>query len=269
MTADNKALNDEGRALWNQKAAFWDALHGDEGNRFHRELVSPAVERLLALRPGERVLDIACGSGMLARRLAALGARVTAVDFSEALIALAQQRQAAAPIHYQVADATDEAALVALGAGQYDAVVCTMALMDMPDIAPLCRAARQLLASGGRFVVATAHPAFNSCNPIFSAEQADIDGELRVTHAVKISQYLEVPPVKAVGAPNEPSAHYYYHRPLGALLGEIFAAGFVLNGLEEPAFSAQPGETPKALSWLSLPQIPPLLAARFVVAAGG
>jgi hypothetical protein len=51
-----QTLNEEGRELWNQKAAFWDALHGDEGNSFHRYLVAPAVERLLALQPGERVL---------------------------------------------------------------------------------------------------------------------------------------------------------------------------------------------------------------------
>jgi cyclopropane fatty-acyl-phospholipid synthase-like methyltransferase len=42
------------------------------------------VERLLALQPGERVLDVACGNGVMARRLALLGGRVTAVDFSPA-----------------------------------------------------------------------------------------------------------------------------------------------------------------------------------------
>ena len=36
-------LNEEGRALWDQKAAFWDGLHGDEGNQFHRRLVAPAA----------------------------------------------------------------------------------------------------------------------------------------------------------------------------------------------------------------------------------
>ena len=89
---DIKKLNDEGRELWNRKAKFWDALHGDHGNDFHRRLVEPSVLQLLALRPGESILDIGCGNGALARRLTALGAKVVAVDFSDQLLKLARRR---------------------------------------------------------------------------------------------------------------------------------------------------------------------------------
>jgi 2-polyprenyl-3-methyl-5-hydroxy-6-metoxy-1,4-benzoquinol methylase len=259
-----KALNEGGLELWDQKAAFWDALHGNEGNRFHRRLVAPAVERLLALQPGERVLDVACGNGVLARRLAALGGRVTAVDFSPTLIEKAQQRGQpdGEPIQYCVVDATDEEALAALGEEQFDAVVCTMALMDMPAIAPLYRAVRRLLAENGRFVFATAHPAFNSSNPVFVAEQADHGGRLATTTAVKISAYLSIPPAKTVGAVGEPVPHTYYHRPLHQLLGEAFAAGLVLDALEEPAFAPEDADQQRPLSWSSLWQIPPVLVGR-------
>jgi 2-polyprenyl-3-methyl-5-hydroxy-6-metoxy-1,4-benzoquinol methylase len=254
--------------LWNEKAAFWDELHGDEGNRFHRELVGPAVERLLALEAGERILDVACGSGVTARRLAALGARVTAVDFSEALVERARARgqPAGPPISYGVADATDEAALAALGERSFDAVVCTMALMDMPAIGPLYRAVRRLLRPGGRFVFATMHPAFNSVEPTFVAEMADTGGTLTTTYALKISAYLDAPPRTAVGAPGEPVPHLVYHRPLHQLLGEAFAAGLVLNALEEPAFAPDPAAAP-GLGWYYLPQIPPVLAGRMVVSS--
>lgn len=260
--SSSQALNDEGRQLWNQKAAFWDNLFGDYGNLFHRQLVEPAVGRLLTLNPGERVLDVACGNGALARRLAGWGAQVTAVDFSAEFVERARQRgqESGAPIHYAVADATDETALCALGEGQFDAITCTMALMDMPEIAPLYRAARRLLRPGGRMVFATAHPAFNSSNPVFVSEMADNAGQLTVTHALKIAAYLDVPPVKGAGAPGEPAPHYYYHRPLHQLLGEAFAAGLVLDALEEPAFAASDEARP--LSWLSIPQIPPILAGR-------
>ena len=264
MNEQAQALNDEGRALWDQKAEFWDALHGDEGNRFHRTLISPAVERLLTLQAGERVLDIACGSGVMARRLAELGGRVTAVDFSASLIARAQTRgqRGGVPIEYGVADATDEDALVVWGEGQYDAVVSTMALMDMPVLAPLYRAVRRLLKANGRFVFATAHPAFNSSNPIFAMEQADHNGELVVTRTFKIAGYLDIPPVKAVGAPNEPVPHYYYHRPLHELLGEAFAAGLVLDGMEEPTFDPEHADPTRPLTWYNFPQFPPVMAAR-------
>lgn len=264
MNPNQLKLNDEGRDLWNQKAAFWDSLHGDEGNPFHRHLVSPAVERLLGLKKGERVLDIACGSGVLARRLASLGGEVIAVDFSDRFIACAQKRgqTAGEPIHYQVLDVTDEKALMTLGEGTFDAVVCTMALMDMPVITPLFRAVSRLLKASGRFVFATAHPAFNSNNPVFVAEMADNEGTIRINYGLKIEGYLDVPPTKAAGAPGEPAPHYYYHRPLHELLGEAFAVGLVLDGLEEPSFGPEQADPARPLSWTDLWQIPPVLAGR-------
>lgn len=263
---DIKALNDASREAWDRKADFWDDLHGDEGNATHRRLVSPSVERLLALKPGERILDISCGTGVLARRMALLGAQVTAVDFSPALIERAKARAQASgePIDYRVIDATDEEALIALGIGEFDGITCTMALMDMPVIAPLYHAVRRLLRANGRFVFAVPHPAFNSSNPIIVAEREERDGKTRISVAVKIENYLNVPPVQTAGAGNDPAIHYYYHRPLYQLLGEAFDAGFVLDGLEEPGYSAEDSSPDKLLSWRSSTQLPPVLAARLL-----
>ncbi len=85
-TRDMAALTQESQAIWNAKAAFWDERMGADGNVFQRLLIGRATERLLALREGERVLDVACGNGVMARRLAAIGAQVVACDFSEVFI---------------------------------------------------------------------------------------------------------------------------------------------------------------------------------------
>lgn len=262
---DTKKLNDEGRELWHNKAEFWDELHGDEGNLFHRILISPSVERLLNLQEGERVLDMGCGNGTLARRLAELGGKVVAFDFSAELIKLAKSRSQPSGdlIDYHVIDATDEEAMVALGDGQFDAITCTMTIMDVPTVVPMFQAVARLLADGGRFVFASAHPAFNSNNPIFVHEMIDTDGEVAHHYAVKMRTYLDMPPVKGGGAPNEPNPHYYYHRPLHKLLGSAFEAGLVLDGIEEPAFAPEDAQINDRLSWHKLSQIPPVMAGRF------
>lgn len=265
---DIERLNAEGRELWNRKAEFWDALHGDRGNWFHRRLIEPTALQLLELRPSEAVLDIGCGNGALARRLGELGARVTAFDFSEELIRLAKARNRAdsGGVEYHIIDATDEAAMLALGIGRFNAVTCTMTLMDIPTIDPLFRAAARLLRAGGRFVFSTQHPAFNSNNPIFMQEKEDRDGIVSDHYAVKLRAYLDLPPVKGAGAPGEPSPHYYYHRSLSELLGAAFNAGFALDGLLEPAFSAADAAAAAGLSWQKLTQIPPVLSGRFRLA---
>ena len=263
---DENLLNNEARVQWNRKAEFWDKLHGDEGNKFHRELVSPAVEKLLKLQKGETVLDVACGNGVMSRRLAFLGGIVTAVDFSNELIQLAKSR-GDNRIDYQEVDAIDEKALTALG--KFDAIVCTMALMDMPTITPLFRAIAQMLNQAGRFIFATAHPSFNSTNPSFLAEMVDKDGEINIQHTLKIEAYLDIPPIKAVGAIGEPSAHYFYHRPLQELLEEGFSVGLVLDGLMEPAFPARYSDLNQLKFWVNTPQIPPVLAGRFKLKQDG
>src|SRR5918997_243302 len=260
---DKKTLAHQVHEAWEEKAAFWDEMMG-EGNAFQRVLIGPATERLLRVLPGETVLDVACGNGVFSRRLAELGARVVAVDFSEKFVELARARTEKAgygdAVEYLVADATDEKRMLGLGEERFDAVVCNMALMDMPVIAPLIRALRRLLEPKGRFVFSVQHPAFNSNAVRLALEVEDREGTLVETYSVKVTGYLQVPPGKGAGIPGEPVAHPYFHRPLSELLGACFRAGFAVDGLEEPSF-AEPEDGSRAaarsLSWEDFVGIPP------------
>jgi SAM-dependent methyltransferase len=240
-----------------------------EGNAWHLKLISPAVERLLAVRPGETLLDVACGNGMLARRLAQLGAHVVACDFSDAFIERARARSTAFGdrIEYAVVDATDRDQLLRLGERRFDAATCTQGLMDMPAIAPLYEAMTRLVKHGGRFIVTVPHPCFNTHGMSMLAEALEDEEGRRTVSSIKLTRYLTPQTVKGGGVPGEPEPHYYFDRPLRDLLGPAFRAGLVLDGLEEPSFEPDPhGATP--LSWQSLPDFPPVLVAKFRVIAG-
>lgn len=265
MTTDLHQANQETQAAWNANAAYWDARMGDTGNDFVNELIWPAVTRLLALQPGERVLDIACGNGLYARRLAALGAEVVAFDFAQAMIDHAAQysTEHASRITYHALDATDETALLTLGEGQFDAALCNMALMDMAEIEPLMRALARLLKPTGRFVFATSHPCFNQARAVHMAEMEDKEGAIVTTYSIKMRGYLTPSVAHGLAIPGQPQPQLYFDRSLQELLRAGFAAGFVVDALEERAFAPdnQPGRNP--LGWSGkFSEFPPVLVVR-------
>jgi 2-polyprenyl-3-methyl-5-hydroxy-6-metoxy-1,4-benzoquinol methylase len=248
---------------WEANAEVWDSRMGDEGNDFFNVLCWPALAGLLAPGPGRRYLDIACGNGLTSRRLAALGARVTAFDFSANLIAAAKSRaNPEARIDYRVVDATDEPALLALGAGQFDAALCNMALFDMAELEPLFRALPRLLKPGGAFVFSLTHPAFNNASTVHVVEEVDDEGEIKTVYSVKTSRYMTQFQAKGVALRSQPRPQMYFERPLQYYLNLGFRNGFVLDGFEERAFPPDHPQT-SPLGWGGMfSEIPPVLVAR-------
>ena len=252
--------------IWDRNADFWDERMG-EGNEFHKFLIEPTQLGLLSLGVGERVLDIACGNGQFARKMASLGCDVVAVDAAPRMIENARRRtpadaEYAERLRFDVVDASDEAKMLALGESGFDAMVCTMALMDIASIEPIARAVRQLLKADGRFVFSVMHPCFNSTEGFRQTmEQEDREGEIVERWSVSITRYIESHRHKGLAIRGQPLAQNYFHRPMSALLGVFFKAGFVVDALEEPVF---PEDTPERnrFGWLMFKDIPPVLSVR-------
>jgi SAM-dependent methyltransferase len=94
-------------------------------------------------RPGERVLDLGCGDGVLTARLVAAGADVTGLDPAPDLVAAARARG----LTVILGDAHDP-----IPGGPYDAVFSNAALHWMRDPALVLARVRAALRPGGRFV---------------------------------------------------------------------------------------------------------------------
>ncbi len=261
---NTRRANEETRKVWDANASFWDQRMG-EGNDFVNILVWPTTERLLELKEGQHILDIACGNGLSARRLAAKGTYIVALDFSEEMIKHASSRSTDHPdqIEYLVIDATDESALLELGRERFDAAICNMALFDMAEISPLLQALSKLLKPAGRFVFSIVHPCFNNSAMAHVAEMEDREGELITRYAVKIWSYMSSTVTHGIAIPGQPKPQLYFHRPLQEIFGVCFQAGFVLDGLEECAFPTKYKSASTPLSWNgNFSEIPPVLVAR-------
>ncbi|HUP85591.1 MAG TPA: methyltransferase domain-containing protein [Acidimicrobiales bacterium] len=122
-------------------------------------IAGPASADLLAvadLQPGERVLDVACGTGVIARLAAArVGSTgtVSAIDLSEDMIDVAKATPA--PPKPVIEWRTGNAMSLPLDDERYDVVTCQMGLMFMEDRRAALVEMRRVLVAGGRVVVNT------------------------------------------------------------------------------------------------------------------
>ncbi|HEY9505242.1 MAG TPA: methyltransferase domain-containing protein [Gemmatimonadales bacterium] len=114
------------------------------------------VLEAVALTPADRLLDVACGTGIVARlakdRLGHAGT-VVAVDLSPAMLAVA--RRAGEGIDWREGDA---AALPLEDGERFDVVVCQQGMQFFPDRAAAARQMRRALVPGGRLAVSTWRP---------------------------------------------------------------------------------------------------------------
>lgn len=111
----------------------------------------------------ERVLDVACGTGIVARTVAArLGpsASVTGIDINADMLALA--RKLAPEIEWMHSDATD----TGLPGASFDVVLCQQGLQFVADPAAALREWRRILVPGGRIALSAWH---NADNPGYAA----------------------------------------------------------------------------------------------------
>jgi 2-polyprenyl-6-hydroxyphenyl methylase/3-demethylubiquinone-9 3-methyltransferase len=99
---------------------------------------------------GKTALDVGCGAGLLAEPLARLGAKVTGIDATPEVIAVAREHAAAMglEIDYRIGD-------VAALEGQYDLVTCLEVIEHVADPSAFLKALAARLAPGGLLVLST------------------------------------------------------------------------------------------------------------------
>ena len=257
-----KPVPDKG---WEHVAQWYDTLLEDRVSDHHERVILPGTVRLLNPSPrgeGDRILDVACGQGILCRRLADLGARVVGVDASPSLIERARKIGGTQRCEYAVADARR---LADLNMGTFDAAACVMAIMNIEPTGPVFAGVAKLLNPGGRFVIVMLHPAFRSPGQTAwgwsSAETpAHVKGERRAPYMPpapskqfrRVDGYLSpgqreiVMNPGAVAAGKPPVVTLTFHRPIQTYITSLAEAGLRVDALEEWASvrTSQPG--PKA-----------------------
>jgi trans-aconitate methyltransferase len=120
----------------------WDPQQYEQNARFVSDLGAPVLE-LLAPQPGERILDLGCGDGVLTAKLAALGCAVVGVDGSAAQVEATKLLGLEAHVMDGERLTFDR---------EFDAVFSNAALHWMRNADAVIDGVRRALRTGGRFV---------------------------------------------------------------------------------------------------------------------
>ncbi|CAN5423494.1 methyltransferase domain-containing protein [soil metagenome] len=137
----------------------WQLIGGNAAETYHRLLVpgmfaplAPRLVDLSGIEPGDHVLDVACGTGVVSRvaaeRVGSSG-RVVGLDFSPAMIAVARELPQSVGVAIEWLEAN--ALAMPLPDNSFDVVLCQHGLQQIPDRVAALREIRRVLKPGGQF----------------------------------------------------------------------------------------------------------------------
>ena len=163
--------------------ATYDAASRDyeEASRDYWQYLSHRTVARAALQPGERVLDVPCGTGpalLPAAEAVGTTGSVLGVDYAEQMLAIARDRvrsAGATNIELDIGDMTR----LGLPQGSFDAVVCVLGIFFVPDMPATLRSFWDLLRPSGRLAVTVlGHAFFDPIRDVFveavAAEEPDL-----------------------------------------------------------------------------------------------
>lgn len=146
MTAQTGTLPPEGvRRMFDRIAPVYDSMNrlmsAGLDRRWRRETAAAVV------RPGDRVLDVCCGTGDLALEAARAGGNVTGLDFSAPMLERARGKSA------EVEWLEGDALALPFPDGSFDAVTIGFGLRNLANVERGLAELRRVLRSGGRVAI--------------------------------------------------------------------------------------------------------------------
>ncbi|MQA03571.1 MAG: demethylmenaquinone methyltransferase [Streptosporangiales bacterium] len=134
-------------AMFDQVAARYDATNLVMSLGQDRLLWRPAVVRAIDPRPGQRILDLAAGTGPSTVPLAELGAEVVACDFSLGMLRVGKRR------HPELPFVAADALALPFADATFDAVTISFGLRNIVDVHTALAELLRVTVPGGRIVV--------------------------------------------------------------------------------------------------------------------
>lgn len=219
---------------WGPVADWYKDVVQGEGS-YQRDLILPNLSRMMGVKRGERVLDLACGEGFMSREWSASGAEVTGIDISPELIAIA--KKASPKMDFRVSSADD---LRSLEDGSFDKAAMVLAVQNMENVQGVFKECFRVIRPGGSFYMVINHPCFR----VPKNSSWGFDDVAKVQYR-RVDRYLSETKVAIDMHPGEKKKETTasFHRPLQYYFKLLSKAGFCVARLEEwnSGKKSQPG----------------------------
>ncbi len=210
---------------WESVAGWYDKLLEGEGT-YQKELILPNILRLMELKRGHTVLDLACGQGFFTREFFKQAAHVTGVDASKSLVAIAEKNGPAA-VSFHVAPAD---AMPFIMDRSIDKTAIVLALQNIQNVPGTLRETARVTKKGGMLYIILNHPAFRV--PKESSWGWD---EKEKKQYRRVDRYLSELKLAIQMHPGDKPSQYTtsFHRPLQYYFKALNKAGFSVAIMEE------------------------------------
>lgn len=210
---------------WGKVSKWYGEIVGEKGHFFHQTIVIPGALRLLSLKEGDKLLDVACGQGVLARRLPG-EVSYTGIDLAHGLIADAKRMDKNKKHQYLVADVTKNIP----GNEKYNKAAIILALQNIKEPEKTIKLVGEKLNNGGKLVIVLNHPCFRI--PRQSGWETDQKNKLQYRRVNRYMSPLEIPINMHPGDRNSPVT-WSYHLPIEEYSKMLFENGFLIEKIEE------------------------------------
>ena len=213
---------------WGGVAHWYDSHLKQPTGTYHRDVLLPNLTRLLAVQPGTRLLDLACGNGYFSREFFKQGASVIGVDIAPELIDLAK-KQSPKEIEYHAAPADK---LPFIKDESIDVILISLAIQNIANVKEVMAEANRVLVKGGRMIIVMNHPAFRVPQASFWGFD---DRNGKSIQYRRIDQYLtESKKAIQMHPGDDPSeTTLSFHRPLQFYFKAFNKSHFAVTRLEE------------------------------------
>lgn len=223
------------------KFSEWYVELLEQKDTYQKAVILPNLLRLLNIKRGETILDLACGPGFFAREFFKRGARVIGTDASGELIKLAIKNSPKG-INFQVAPADN---MPFLKNQSVDKIVIIHAIQNINNVSGVFKECARVLKVNGQMLIVMNHPAFR----IPKASSWEWDEKNQVQYR-RIDRYLSESKVKIQMHPGDKPSEYTvsFHRPLQFYFKALNKNGFLVNRLEEWVSHKKSEPGPRAIA---------------------